>query len=231
MDAETTEKLLSFSGVTKYYDGNEVLGGVDFQVCPGDRIGILGPSGVGKSTLLKIIAGIVAPDSGTVTNQAQRIGYVFQEPRLLPWKTARENIALGLIARNVSKKEARGKADQMLEQIGLGGFGKYFPNELSGGMVQRVSLARAFAIEPDILLLDEPFSALDAGFKEVMMSLLEDLVQACDTTVLYVSHSPEEVVRIANKIFLIFAGGVLEELPVDEDESFKQFLQDVFVMA
>ncbi len=119
----------------------------------------------------------------------------------------------------------------MLEQIGLGGFGKYFPGELSGGMIQRVSLARAFAIEPDILLLDEPFSALDAGFKEVMMGLLEDLIQAGDTTVLYVSHSPEEVVRIANKIFLIFSGGVLEELPVDEDESFKQFLQDVFVMT
>ncbi len=231
MTTITTDELLSFSAVTKSYDGNEVLGGVDFQVCRGDRIGILGPSGVGKSTLLKIIAGIVTPTSGTITNRAQRIGYVFQEPRLLPWKTARENIALGLIARNVSKKEARGKADTMLEQIGLGGFGKYFPSELSGGMVQRVSLARAFAIEPDILLLDEPFSALDAGFKEVMMGLLEDLIQDCDTTVLYVSHSPEEVVRIANKIFLIFAGGVLEELPVDEDASFKQFLQDVFVMT
>ncbi len=231
MNAIATDELLRFSAVTKSYDNDEVLGGVDFQICRGDRIGILGPSGVGKSTLLKIIAGIVTPTSGTVTNQAQRIGYVFQEPRLLPWKTARENIALGLIARSVSKKEARKKADHMLEQIGLGGFGKYFPSELSGGMVQRVSLARAFAIEPDILLLDEPFSALDAGFKEVMMGLLEDLIQTCDTTVLYVSHSPEEVVRIANKIFLIFAGGVLEELPVDEDESFKQFLQDVFVMS
>ncbi len=231
MNVIATDELLRFSAVTKSYDNDEVLGGVDFQICRGDRIGILGPSGVGKSTLLKIIAGIVTPTSGTVTNQAQRIGYVFQEPRLLPWKTARENIALGLIARSVSKKEARKKADHMLEQIGLGGFGKYFPSELSGGMVQRVSLARAFAIEPDILLLDEPFSALDAGFKEVMMGLLEDLIQTCDTTVLYVSHSPEEVVRIANKIFLIFAGGVLEELPVDEDESFKQFLQDVFVMS
>ena len=118
----------------------------------------------------------------------------------------------------------------MLSDIGLTGFGKYFPGELSGGMVQRVALALAFVIEPDILLLDEPFSALDAGFKEVMINLLEELIGEYHTTVLYVSHSPEEVVRIANKIFLIFAGGVLEELPVAEDESFNQFLQDVFIM-
>jgi len=229
--AETMkEDLVVFDQVVKSYDGNEVLSGVDFTVSQGDIIGILGPSGVGKSTLLKIIAGIVEVSSGQVSNRARRIGYVFQEPRLLPWKSARDNIALGLISRNYPKKKARRKAEKMLEDIGLGGFGKYFPGELSGGMVQRVALARAFAIEPDILLLDEPFSALDAGFKEVMMTLLETMISEHRTTVLYVSHSPEEVVRIANKIFLIFAGGVLEELPVDEDDSFNQFLQDVFIM-
>ncbi len=229
--AETMkEDLVVFDQVVKSYDGNEVLSGVDFTVSQGDIIGILGPSGVGKSTLLKIIAGIVDVSSGQVSNRARRIGYVFQEPRLLPWKSARDNIALGLISRDYPQKEARRKAEKMLEDIGLGGFGKYFPSELSGGMVQRVALARAFAIEPDILLLDEPFSALDAGFKEVMMTLLETMISEHRTTVLYVSHSPEEVVRIANKIFLIFAGGVLEELPVDEDESFNQFLQDVFIM-
>jgi NitT/TauT family transport system ATP-binding protein len=224
------EDLVIFDQVVKSYDETEVLSGVDFKVLQGDIIGILGPSGVGKSTLLKIIAGIVDVSSGQVVNRARRIGYVFQEPRLLPWKSARDNIALGLIARNYPRKEARRKAEKILEDIGLGGFGKYFPGELSGGMVQRVALARAFAIEPDILLLDEPFSALDAGFKEVMMTLLETMINEHRTTVLYVSHSPEEVVRIANKIFLIFAGGVLEELPVDEDESFNQFLQDVFIM-
>ena len=230
MDEVMAKELVIFDQVVKSYDKTEVLGGVDFKVSRGDIIGILGPSGVGKSTLLKIIAGIVDVSSGTVTNHARRIGYVFQEPRLLPWKSACDNIAFGLIARNYPQKEARRKAEKMLEDIGLGGFGKYFPGELSGGMVQRVALARAFAIEPDILLLDEPFSALDAGFKEVMMTLLETMIDEHQTTVLYVSHSPEEVVRIANKIFLIFAGGVLEELPVDEDESFNQFLQDVFIM-
>lgn len=230
MEDVMAEDLLVFDQVVKSYDETEVLSGVDFRVSQGDIIGILGPSGVGKSTLLKIIAGIVDVSSGQVTNHARRIGYVFQEPRLLPWKSACDNIALGLISRNYSKKEARRKAEKMLEDIGLGGFGKYFPGELSGGMVQRVALARAFAIEPDILLLDEPFSALDAGFKEVMIALLEDMISEHKTTVLYVSHSPEEVVRIANKIFLIFAGGVLEELPVAEDESFSQFLQDVFIM-
>jgi NitT/TauT family transport system ATP-binding protein len=230
MDVTMTTELISFENVVKSYDETDVLGGVDFQIFKGDIIGILGPSGVGKSTLLKIIAGIVDVSSGHVTNRAERIGYVFQEPRLLPWKSARDNIALGLMARNLSKKEARKRADKMLSDMGLAGFGKYFPGELSGGMVQRVALARAFAIEPDILLLDEPFSALDAGFKEVMINILEDLIGEHRTTVLYVSHAPEEVVRIANKIFLIFAGGVLEELPVAEDENFKQFLQDVFIM-
>ena len=230
MEEVETEGLVVFDQVVKSYDEGEVLSGVDFKISRGDIIGILGPSGVGKSTLLKIISGIVEVSSGEVTNHARRIAYVFQEPRLLPWKSARDNIALGLIARKYKKKEARLKAEKMLEDIGLAGFGKYFPGELSGGMVQRVALARAFAIEPDILLLDEPFSALDAGFKEVMMTLLETMINMHQTTVLYVSHSPEEVVRIANKIFLIFAGGVLEELPVNEDESFKQFLQDVFIM-
>lgn len=230
MEEAMKDELVIFDQVVKSYDETEVLSGVDFTVSQGDIIGILGPSGVGKSTLLKIIAGMVDVSSGEVTNRAKRIGYVFQEPRLLPWKSACDNIALGLIARYYTKKEARSKAEKMLEDIGLGGFGKYFPGELSGGMVQRVALARAFAIEPDILLLDEPFSALDAGFKEVMMTLLETMISEHQTTVLYVSHSPEEVVRIANKIFLIFAGGVLEELPVGEDESFNQFLQDVFIM-
>lgn len=222
------ETLLRFEQVNKNYADLKVLEGVNFSVQRGDVLGILGPSGVGKSTLLKIVAGIVPVSGGQVINRAGRIGYVFQEPRLLPWRTARDNIAFGLMARGISRKEARKKADRMLEEIGLEGFGDHFPGELSGGMAQRITLARAFAIEPEILLLDEPFSALDSGFKEVMMSLLGSMIGEHRTTVLYVSHYPEEVLKIANRLLLLFTDDRVEELAVTGEPELKNYLQTIF---
>lgn len=222
------ETLLRFEQVNKNYADLKVLEGFNFSVQRGDVLGILGPSGVGKSTLLKIVAGIVPVSSGQVINRAGRIGYVFQEPRLLPWRTARDNIAFGLMARGISRKEARKKADRMLEEIGLEGFGNHFPGELSGGMAQRITLARAFAIEPEILLLDEPFSALDSGFKEVMMSLLGSMIGEHRTTVLYVSHYPEEVLKIANRLLLLFTDDQVEELAVTGEPELKNYLQTIF---
>ena len=225
------EKLVEFNNISKSFDGLEVLKGLSFSVSQNDIIGILGPSGVGKSTILKLIAGIISQTSGELINNAKRIGYVFQEPRLLPWKNALDNVQLPLLVNGFEKSEAKNKAEYFLGKMGLNGFEEYYPAQLSGGMLQRVSLARAFALEPDLLLLDEPFSALDLRLKSVLETMLKELLEENPIPMLYVSHSPEEVVQFANRIFMMFSGGVIEELPVSEDEEFKEFLKDAFLMT
>ena len=225
------QTIIQFKNINKSFDDIEVIKDLSFYVGATDIIGILGPSGVGKSTILKLIAGLEKPTKGTLINNTNKVAYVFQEPRLLPWKTTLENVSLPLTVNGVSKKKANKKGLYYLEKMGLGGFENYFPAQLSGGMLQRVSLARAFALEPDLLLLDEPFSALDLRLKSVLETMLKELLAEHPIPVLYVSHSPEEVVQFANRIFMMFAGGVIEELPVDEDEDFKEFLKDAFLMT
>ncbi len=225
------EKLIEFKNINKTFGSLEVIKDLTFDVNTTDIIGILGPSGVGKSTILKLIAGLEKPTKGTLINNTKKVGYVFQEPRLLPWKTTLDNVLLPLTISGIEKNKAKEKALHYLEKMGLSGFETYYPSQLSGGMLQRVSLARAFALEPDLLLLDEPFSALDLRLKSVLETMLKELLQENPIPVLYVSHSPEEVVQFANRIFMMFAGGVIEELPVDEDDDFKEFLKDAFLMT
>ncbi len=225
------ERLVEFKNITKSFDDLEVLIDLSFTVTKNDIIGILGPSGVGKSTILKLIAGIIKQSAGELIINAKKIGYVFQEPRLLPWKNALDNVQLALLVNGVEKSVAKKKAEYFLGKMGLNGFEEYYPSQLSGGMLQRVSLARAFALEPDLLLLDEPFSALDLRLKSVLETMLKELLEENPIPMLYVSHSPEEVVQFANRIFMMFSGGVIEELPVSEDEEFKDFLKDAFLMT
>jgi len=225
------EKIIEFKNINKTFGSLEVIKDLTFEVNSTDIIGILGPSGVGKSTILKLIAGLEKPTKGTLINNTKRIGYVFQEPRLLPWKTTLDNVLLPQIIAGVEKNKAKEKALYYLEKMGLSGFETYYPSQLSGGMLQRVSLARAFALEPDLLLLDEPFSALDLRLKSVLETMLKELLEENPMPVLYVSHSPEEVVKFANRIFMMFTGGVIEELPVDENDDFKEFLKDAFLMT
>ncbi|HBK71943.1 MAG TPA: nitrate ABC transporter ATP-binding protein [Flavobacteriaceae bacterium] len=225
------EKLIEFKNINKTFDTLEVIKNLSFEVNSTDIIGILGASGVGKSTILKLIAGLDKPTKGTLINNTKKVGYVFQEPRLLPWKTALQNVLLPLLISGKQKNKAKKKALYYLDKMGLNGFENYYPSQLSGGMLQRVSLARAFALEPDLLLLDEPFSSLDIRLKSVLETMLKELLTEHPIPVLYVSHSPEEVVQFANRIFMMFAGGVIEELPVDEDEDFKEFLKDAFLMT
>ncbi len=222
--------LIEFQNINKTYGSFEVIKDLSFAINHNDIVGVLGSSGVGKSTILKLIAGLEKPTSGKLINNTKKVGYVFQEPRLLPWKTTIENVMLPLTVSGKSKEYAREKAMYFLEKMGLGGFENYFPAQLSGGMLQRVSLSRAFALEPDLLLLDEPFSALDLRLKSVMETMLKELLEENPIPVLYVSHSPEEVVLFANRIFMMFAGGVIEELPVSEDDEFKDFLKDAFLI-
>lgn len=206
--------VISFENVVKQYNDREVISSLSFKIYSREVVGMLGPSGIGKTTILKIVAGLATVTSGKATIIAKQIGYVFQEPRLFPWKTALENVMLPLMAKGISKGEASEKGKHYLKAMGLEEFLGYYPAELSGGMMQRVSLARAFAVEPDILLLDEPFSALDSKLRDGLLTMLGKQLREQPMTVLYVSHSSREVARIANRIFMMSHEDGLTELPV-----------------
>ncbi len=207
---------ICFDAVVKRYGHREVLSGLSFEIHHREIVGLLGRSGIGKSTILKLIAGLERPTGGRVRLRAQRIGYVFQEPRLLPWKTTLENVTLPLTAIGIKKKSAVERAVRLLNAMGLSAFMENYPAQLSGGMCQRVSLARAFAVEPDILLLDEPFSSLDIKLKKGLQAMLADQLTVQPATVLYVSHSPKEVAQIVDRVFMMTSASTLMEMrPLD----------------
>ena len=149
------------SGLKLAFGDLKVLGGIDLEVAPGEFLGITGPSGCGKTTLLQAIAGLIPPDAGSLSVGAE-LAYVFQRPMLLPWRNALDNAAFALECRGVAVALARERAGKFLAQVGMGDFQNFFPHQLSEGMKQRLSLARAMLVKPRLLLLDEPFSALDA---------------------------------------------------------------------
>jgi NitT/TauT family transport system ATP-binding protein len=204
-------------------DGNGglyALGSVTFSVCPREFVCVLGPSGSGKSTLLRILAGLLPPTSGEVTfenGHRPRIGFVFQQANLMPWRTVLENITLPLEMENFSAEEARQKATEMVELVGLTGFEASLPRDLSGGMAQRVALARALVHDPDILLLDEPFGSLDALTRERMWTELSLIWQARQKTVIMVTHSISEALFLADRVLVLSArpGRIKLDLKVD----------------
>jgi NitT/TauT family transport system ATP-binding protein len=166
---------------------------------------VLGPSGSGKSTLLRILAGLLAPTSGTFTftGGTPRIGVVFQQSNLMPWRTALENITLPLELQGVPAREARSRAQDMIDLVGLQGFESAWPRDLSGGMAQRVAIARALIHDPDLLLLDEPFGSLDALTRERMWTELSRIWQARRKTVLMVTHSISEALFLADRVLVL----------------------------
>ena len=220
--------VLMFKDVSVSFGSLDVVRGVSFAVNPEDVVGIFGRSGAGKTTIIRMAAGLMDPTSGTVERSYRRVGYVFQEPRVLPWKTTLDNIVIPLLALGAGRNEAVDRARGWLVDMGLEGFEDYYPSRLSGGMVQRVSLARAFAVEPDVLFLDEPFGALDLRIKDTMFDLLRKSLEARPVTVLYVSHVPEDVVRIATRIFVIDADGGLGEAPVMDHRDMAEMLRKTF---
>jgi NitT/TauT family transport system ATP-binding protein len=208
--------MITFKNVSKAFGTLKVLHDLSLHIAANQKVGVVGPSGSGKTIILKLIAGIVLPDDGTVTVAEGAVGYVFQEPRLLPWRTALDNVAAPLRAQGRSKAEAREVAAGWLERVELKGFERYHPAELSGGMAQRVSIARAFAVEPRILLMDEPFGNMDVALKGSLMDILQGIIKERRTTVVYVTHELTEALRLADRIVELTPDHGLRELDLSD---------------
>ncbi len=213
------DAALRFSAVEYRLPLQAILGPVDFTLHAGEVAALAGPSGCGKTTLLNLTAGLLTPSSGSIENGFAHLSCMFQEPRLLPWFSARDNIALGLKAHGARKNERRARADLLGQRMGLSAadLDKY-PDALSGGMAQRVALARALIVAPDLLLLDEPFSALDIGLKQELHTLLLEEIAARRPAVLFVTHDLLEAARLAQRIVLMRGspGRLIHEVPLAE---------------
>src|SRR6266436_7095367 len=224
-----TGLAVSLRGVTKVYDsGVMALGPLDLDVGKGEFVSLLGPSGCGKSTALRLIAGLSAPTSGTV-NVSHRseeargrhsIGFVFQEPTLMPWTTVRENVRLPLKLARAPAVEADARVGEALAQVGLAEFADAYPRELSGGMKMRVSLARALVTDPDILLMDEPFAALDEITRFRLNNDLLSLWRDLRKTVIFVTHSVFESVYLSQRVIVMTQrpGRLGAEIGIDAPE-------------
>jgi NitT/TauT family transport system ATP-binding protein len=222
------EPLLEAVDICKSYPLNgsvhQVLEGTRFTVRQGELTCVTGRSGCGKTTLLKILAGLTSPSSGTVLLEGSPVSgpgpdrcVVFQEYALFPWLTVEENIAFGLKIRRVEKSTAKEAVDRYLVLMGLSQFKDYLPREISGGMKQRVALARVLILNPKILLMDEPFGALDAQTREDMQSLLLELWEELHHTILFVTHNVNEALLLADRVLImgINPGRIIKEISVD----------------
>ncbi len=218
--------LVALRGVGKTFpSGTVALAGLDLEVHAGEFLSLLGPSGCGKSTALRIIAGLSEPTQGAVewlaattqTDGKSRIGFVFQEPTLMPWASVFNNVQLPLTLKGVAANAAVKRVEAALDRVGLGDVGRAYPRELSGGMRMRVSIARALVTEPALLLMDEPFAALDEITRFKLNNDLLQVWQALRTTVVFVTHSVFESVYLSSRIVVMAArpGRVFTELAID----------------
>lgn len=205
----------------RFPNGVEALDSFDLDIAEGEFVCLVGPSGCGKSTFLRIVAGLLTPSDGSVSIQPRRtdrpaVAMVFQDYSIYPWKTVLANVRVGLDLAGVKKREGNERARHWLVRCGLGDFIDAYPNTLSGGMRQRVSIARALAVEPEILLMDEPFAALDAQLRTVLQDELLDLWQSDRRTVLFVTHSLEEAILLGDRVVVMSArpGRLVADIPV-----------------
>lgn len=195
--------MLILEDIHHKYNNQTVLNNINTHVKPGQILCLTGPSGCGKTTILQIIAGLIKATSGKVKNMFSQTSYVFQEPRLLPWCTTLENIAFGLKAKRIGKKQRQKIAIALAKKLGIDQAANQYPHQLSGGMQQRVALGRALAVEPNLLLLDEPFSALDIGRRRDLQGLLLKLLSARNMAAILVSHDLAEAVLVADKLIVL----------------------------
>jgi len=195
--------MLALEHASKAYGANCVLVDFSLSVGPQEILCLLGPSGCGKTTLLHLLAGLLEPDSGKVLRPASRGGLVFQEPRLLPWRTAAENLGLGLLAQHTPLPERERIVAEYIERLGLKEAAHLYPRQLSGGMRQRVALGRALAIDPQVLLLDEPFKSLDVGLRLDLVRLLLQEWQRRPRPVVFVTHDTAEAALTGQRILVL----------------------------
>jgi NitT/TauT family transport system ATP-binding protein len=205
-------KKLELQELSFSYTNLIALDRVTFHVEEGEFVSIVGPSGCGKSTLLSVIDGLVPATGGQIILDGKQVSkpgrdraMVFQEPSLLPWRTTLANITFGLECHNIDRREARARAHELISLVGLGGFSDVYPYQLSGGMQQRVNLARALAVDPEILLMDEPFAALDAQTRELMQAELLSVWKRTGKTVLFGTHQIDEAIYLADRV-IVFTG-------------------------
>ena len=215
------EPVLRLRRVTqRFANGTEALAGLDLAVAPGELLALLGPSGCGKSTVLRLMAGLLAPTAGLVERRLpgpHAVGFVFQEPTLMPWATVERNVALPLELLGLPRPEIRRRAGEQLARLGLDGFARAYPWQLSGGMRMRVSIARALAARPRLLLLDEPFAALDEITRWRLNDELLDLWRSEGLAVVFVTHSVYESAYLATRIAVLSSrpGRIVGEIAVD----------------
>ena len=204
--------MIHVEGLCKRFDPDEadVLNGISFSLPPGDTLSIIGPSGCGKTTLLYILAGLLRPTSGSVTTGKEgtaiadvRTAFILQDYGLFPWKTVRENVALSPELKGLSTRECREITAVLLEELGLASLSERYPVQLSGGQKQRVAIARALALDPSILLMDEPFSSLDAITRERLQDTLLHTWQERSLTYILVTHSVEEAVFLGRHVMVL----------------------------
>ncbi len=183
------------------------------RIGPGEFLSVVGPTGCGKSTLLNVAAGLLVPSAGDVQVSGEplrglnrKAGYLFQSEALMPWRTAIENVMAGLEFRGVRKEEARERAELWLQRVGLAGFGARYPHQLSGGMRKRVALAQTLILDPQIILMDEPFSALDIQTRQLMENQLLELWSANRKSVLFITHDLEEAISLSDRVVVLAAG-------------------------
>ena len=203
----------TFTARDKHSAGYTAVAGVSLSVGAGEFVSVVGPTGCGKSTLLNMAAGLLAPSSGTVQVFGQpllginrRAGYMFQAESLLPWRTALGNVMVGLDFAGVAPAQAKAQAEDWLRRVGLAAFADRYPHQMSGGMRKRASLAQTLVLDPDIILMDEPFSALDIQTRQLMENELLDLWQSKKKAVLFITHDLDEAIAMSDRVVVLSAG-------------------------
>ncbi|MGE0219628.1 ABC transporter ATP-binding protein [Mycolicibacterium sp.] len=232
MAAKSTHFGITVRNVTKAFPGRDngpdflALDDVSLDIGPGEFLALVGPSGCGKSTLLDLIAGLSTPTSGelllgdtAITGPGLDRGVVFQQYALFPWRTAQANIEFGLEIKGVDRRARAERAREVLELVGLTPFAKHYPHELSGGMRQRVAIARSLAYEPEVLLMDEPYAALDAQTREALQSDLRDIWERTGTTILFITHGIDEAVFLGQRVAVMTSqpGRIKTIIPIELD--------------